>query len=88
MRLPCSGLARFTELDERHAFGAIVAALEAAADSGALRADDPQTLARLLLGMLTRGGMLIASSAEPVATRNAVAATLRAILDGLGRAGG
>lgn len=77
------GPARFTELDERHAFGAIVAVLKAAADSGALRADDPQTLARLLLGMLTRGGMLIASSAEPVATRNAVAATLRAILDGL-----
>ncbi len=77
------GPARFTELDERDAFGAIVAVLKAAADSGALRADDPQTLARLLLGMLTRGGMLIASSAEPVATRNAVAATLRAILDGL-----
>jgi AcrR family transcriptional regulator len=81
------GPARFTELDERYAFAAIVAALEAAADSGALRAEDPQTLARLLLGMLTRGGMLIASSDEPVATRNAVAATLRAILDGLaGRA--
>jgi AcrR family transcriptional regulator len=77
------GPARFTELDERYAFAAIVAALDAAAKSGALRADDPQTLATLLLGMLTRGGMLIASSAEPVATRNAVAATLRSILAGL-----
>jgi AcrR family transcriptional regulator len=77
------GPARFTELDERYAFAAIVAALDAAAHSGALRADDPQTLATLLLGMLTRGGMLIASSAEPVATRNAVAATLRSILAGL-----
>jgi AcrR family transcriptional regulator len=77
------GPARFTELDERYAFAAIVAALEAAAQAGALRADDPQTLATLLLGMLTRGGMLIASSAEPVATRNAVAATLRSILAGL-----
>jgi AcrR family transcriptional regulator len=77
------GPARFTELDERYAFAAIVAALDAAAQSGALRADDPQTLATLLLGMLTRGGMLIASSAEPVATRNAVAATLRSILAGL-----
>jgi AcrR family transcriptional regulator len=77
------GPARFTELDERYAFAAIVAALEAAAKAGALRVDDPQTLATLLLGMLQRGGMLVASSAKPVATRNAVAATLRAILDGL-----
>jgi AcrR family transcriptional regulator len=77
------GPARFTELDERYAFAAIVTALEAAAKTGALRADDPQTLATLLLGMLTRGGMLIASSSEPVATRNAVAATLRSILGGL-----
>jgi AcrR family transcriptional regulator len=77
------GPARFTELDERYAFAAIVAALEACASVGALRADDPQTLATLLLGMLTRGGMLVASSPDPVATRDAVAATLRAILDGL-----
>jgi AcrR family transcriptional regulator len=77
------GPARFTELDERYAFAAIVAALQWAADSGLLRADDPATLARLLLGALTRGGMLIASSDEPVATRNAVAATLRSILTGL-----
>jgi AcrR family transcriptional regulator len=77
------GPARFTELDERYAFAAIVAALEAAASEGALRAEDPQTLATLLLGMLTRGGMLIASSTEPVATRNAVAAALRSILAGL-----
>ncbi len=77
------GPAKFTELDERYAFAAIVAALEAAADKGALRADDPQTLATLLLGMLQRGGMLIASSTEPVATRDAVAATLRSILAGL-----
>jgi AcrR family transcriptional regulator len=77
------GPARFTELDERYAFAAIVAALEAAEASGSLRADDPPTLARLLLGMLTRGGMLIASSSDPVATRDSVAATIRAILAGL-----
>jgi AcrR family transcriptional regulator len=77
------GPARFTELDERHAFGAIVAGLEAATQLGALQVDDPQTLARLLLGALTRGGMLIASSADPLGTRDAVAAALRAILRGL-----
>ena len=45
--------------------------------------DDPQTLARLLLGALTRGGMLIANSVTPHETRDAVARTLRALLEGL-----
>jgi AcrR family transcriptional regulator len=76
------GLARFTELDERYAFAAIVAGLRAATAAGALRVEDPETLARLLLGALTRAGMLIASSAEPRATRDAVAATLRAMIRG------
>jgi AcrR family transcriptional regulator len=76
------GLARFTELDERHAFAATVGALEAANQSGALRIDDPPTLARLLLGALTRAGLLIASSADPTATRDAVAATMRVLISG------
>ncbi len=77
------GLARFTELDERYAFAAITAALRAASDTGALRVDDPETLARLLLGALTRGGMLIANSSDPSGTRDAVAKMLRALLGGL-----
>jgi len=77
------GLARFTELDERYAFAAITATLRSAATSGALRADDPETLARLLLGALTRGGMLIANSPEPRETRDAVARSIRALLHGL-----
>jgi AcrR family transcriptional regulator len=76
------GLARFTELDERYAFAATVAALEAANEAGALHVADPPTLARLLFGALTRAGLLIASSAEPKATRDAVAATLRAMISG------
>ncbi len=76
------GLARFTELDERYAFGATVAALEAANEAGVLRVADPPTLARLLFGALTRAGLLIASSPEPKATRDAVAATLRAMISG------
>ncbi|HXW88081.1 MAG TPA: helix-turn-helix domain-containing protein [Streptosporangiaceae bacterium] len=79
------GLARFTELDERYAFAATVAALTAAHESGLLQIDDPPTLARLLLGALTRAGLLIASSPEPTATRDAVAATLRRLLAGLAR---
>lgn len=76
------GLERFTELDERYAFPATVAALTAANEAGILRVDDPPTLARLLLGALTRAGLLIAGSAEPAATRDAVAVTLRALITG------
>jgi AcrR family transcriptional regulator len=77
------GLARFTELDERYAVAAIVAALQAAAGAGTLRVPDPEILARLLLGALTRGALLIANSTEPAQTRDAVARVMRAVLAGL-----
>ena len=77
------GLLRFTQLDERYAFGAIVNALRTANDSGGLRLNDPETLARLLLGALSRGAMLIATSEDPDSTRGAVAAGLDALLAGL-----
>jgi AcrR family transcriptional regulator len=76
------GLARFTELDERYAYTAIADGLRAAAAAGGRRADDPETLARLLLGTLTRAGMLIASSADPRAARDATAASLRTLIGG------
>jgi AcrR family transcriptional regulator len=76
------GLARFTELDERYALAATIDALTAANESGALHVADPPTLARLLFGALTRAGLLIASSPDPKATRDAVAATLRAMISG------
>jgi AcrR family transcriptional regulator len=77
------GLARFTELDERYAFAAIVTGLRAGAEVGLLEVDDPETMARLLLGALTRAGMLIASSDEPTATRDAVSITMRSLLRSL-----
>jgi hypothetical protein len=51
--------------------------------AGELRVDDPETVTRLLLGALTRGAMLIANSAEPPRTRDAVAASMRALFAGL-----
>jgi AcrR family transcriptional regulator len=77
------GLARFTELDERYAFADIVAVLKLAVAAGELRVDDPETVTRLLLGALTRGAMLIANSPEPPLTRDAVAASMRALFAGL-----
>lgn len=79
------GLARFTELDEKFAFAAIADRLRAARDADRLRVDDPDTMARLFLGALTRGSMLIAGSGQPKATRDAVAQAVRALLQGLSR---
>lgn len=77
------GLARFTELDERDAFELIVTILEAAVAAGRLSIDDPPTMARLLLGLATRGAMLIANSADPAETSRSVARSFRALLTGL-----
>jgi hypothetical protein len=74
------GLARYTELDERYAHAAIVHSLTAAAEAGTITIEDPETATRLLLGALTRGAMLIANSADPVATRHAVAKSMRTLL--------
>jgi AcrR family transcriptional regulator len=76
------GLARFVELDERYALEPSVEALEAANASGLLRVEDPQTLVLLLFGAMTRAGLLIASSADPKATRDAVGATFRQMMSG------
>jgi AcrR family transcriptional regulator len=77
------GLARFTELDERYAYAEIAAVIEAAVAEGELRVEDPETFTRLLLGALTRGGMLIANSEQPKQTRDAVAKAMRALLGSL-----
>jgi AcrR family transcriptional regulator len=77
------GPVRFTELDERYAVAAVVMALRAAVSSGELQVEDPDTVARLLLGALTRGAMLIASAPEPARTRDAVARSMRALFASL-----
>ncbi len=76
------GLARFIELDERYALEPAVQAIEEANASGLLRVQDPPTLVRLLFGTLTRAGLLIASSPDPKATREAVGVTFRQMLSG------
>jgi AcrR family transcriptional regulator len=80
------GPERFTELDERYAFAAIVLLLQGASEAGILHIDDPETLARLLIGAMTRGAMLIANSPTPKRTRDAVSVSLRELLSGLARA--
>lgn len=80
------GLARFTELDERFAFASIAAELRAASAAGRLQAVDPDTLARLLLGALTRASMLIASSPDSRQARDHVVTAIRLLLTGLAQA--
>jgi len=77
------GPERFTELDERYAFSAIVELLDGARRAGILRTEDPEILARLLIGAMTRGAMLIANSPTPERTRDQVSVGLRELLGGL-----
>ena len=79
------GPQRFTELDERYAFSAIVELLDGARSAGLVRTEDPETLARLLIGAMTRGALLIANSPTPRSTRDAVSVSFRALLAGLAR---
>jgi AcrR family transcriptional regulator len=79
------GLDRYIELDERGAFDAIVALLRAAVAEQRLAVDSPETIARLLLGALTRAGILIAHAEDPAATREAVSRSLRDLFAGLAR---
>ena len=77
------GLARFTELDERYAFNAVVDTLERASASGELVVNDAEALAHLLLGALVRGAMLVAASPSPRMTRDGVSRTIGDLLAGL-----
>ena len=74
------GVSRFTELDEKNAFGPLTEAIKASN----LTSRQPDVLARLMFGMLTRAGMLIAAAEEPRKTRNEIAATMREIILALG----
>ena len=73
------GLARFTELDEDIAFSAVVAALQLAEPP----VEEAETVARLLLGLLTRAGMLIAGAPDREVAREQAARAVRTVVKGL-----
>ena len=75
------GVSRFTELDEKNAFGPLAEAIKA---SG-LATRQPDMLARLMFGMFTRAGMLIATTEDPRKARDEIAATMREIILALSR---
>jgi AcrR family transcriptional regulator len=78
------GIGRYHAIDEKYAHAPILAALRASAKEGAIDASlDFDVLARLLLGALMQGGMLIAQTPDQRRTRAAVGKSLRRMLQGL-----
>jgi AcrR family transcriptional regulator len=78
------GIGRYHAIDEKYAHAPILAALRAAEKEGTIDATDLDVLARLLLGALMQGGMLIAQAPDQRRTRAAVGKSLRRMLQGLG----
>jgi AcrR family transcriptional regulator len=70
------GASRFTELDERDAFGPFVEVVQAAG----FRTAEPEVLSRLIFGMLTRAGMLIATSEQPKKARNQASTAMHELI--------
>jgi hypothetical protein len=46
-----------------------------------LRTREPEVLSRLIFGMLTRAGMLIAAASQPRKTRNAAATAMHELIE-------
>jgi AcrR family transcriptional regulator len=59
------GWAKWREIEERYALGALRASLDRAAAEGFLQGRDTQTLAYMLLGALTEATLVLASGARP-----------------------
>jgi AcrR family transcriptional regulator len=77
------GWEEWRRIDEKHALRLVVAALEGAMDAGALRRQPVRPIAQLMLATMGEAGLVVANSADPVATRREVEAALLAWLDGL-----
>ncbi|GAA5150692.1 TetR/AcrR family transcriptional regulator [Pseudonocardia eucalypti] len=78
------GWRRWREIDEQYGLGLIMAALEAAMASGALRRQDPRPLAHLVLAALGEAAQLIAHADDPAHARTEVEPALLSLLSGLG----
>ena len=77
------GWAEWREIDEKHAMGLVMTALQGGIDAGVLREQPVKPLAHLLLAAIGEAGMLIANADDPKATRDEVEPPLLALLEGL-----
>jgi AcrR family transcriptional regulator len=77
------GWAEWRRIDEEYALRLVVLGLEGAMQTGALRRQPVQPLARLMLAAMGESGLVIANSADPKTTRVEIEAALLAWLEGM-----
>lgn len=77
------GWERWRDLEARYGLGLTIVALELAMEAGALRRQDPEPLAHLLLGALGEGATYIVRAKSRKNARKEIGEALRAMLEGL-----
>ena len=77
------GWAEWREIDARHGLGLATAALEAAMAVGRIERQPVEPLAHLFLAALGEAGIMVATSADPAATRAEVERAIVAMVEGL-----
>jgi AcrR family transcriptional regulator len=71
------------ELDERYAFGTLKTVLGLAAQTGRIEESAVDPLAHLLLGAIMQAGMVVARAHDPVAAKQAMAASFGRLVSSL-----
>lgn len=71
------------EIDARHGLGLIESGLRASMAAGILREQPVVPLAHMLLAAMAEAGLMVATAADPAATRAEVEGSLLAVLEGL-----
>ena len=74
------GWEKWHEIDERHTFGLIHAALEEAVRAGAIQRQPTTPLAHLLLGAGMQAGMVVARADDPAAAKREMGKALHRLL--------
>ena len=71
------------ELDERYAFGTLKAVLSVAAQTGRIEESAVEPFAHLLLGAIMQAGMVVARADDPLAAKQAMAASFGRLISTL-----
>ena len=77
------GWREWREVDMRHGLGLISAALQGGMDAGVLRVQPVIPLAHMLLAALSEAGLMVATAADPGATREQVEPTVLGMIESL-----
>ena len=77
------GLAAWREIEAKYGFALVAAGLQSVIDAGYIEPQPVEPLARLFLGALTEGGLMIARADDREGARRAVGEGLDRIMQGL-----